>query len=210
MDTLTLNSYIRDLISGLQDTENYDRHYLALITAAPLIRRKADFGSEVKDRCEELGSIFVSLPDTFELDDFDELRLQAMIAILIAQPKQMGPWYAHTFFSGDYSISQRASVLTTLGLGARELAGFSNGDEEAEKPFPTKTLPERLHKLYSDSSPINAVANQLEQTMLRPAAAAATTKKKRTKIIRNDLARMVAESFFFPLTGRWQMHGQAK
>ncbi len=206
MDTLTLNSYIRDLISGLQDTENYDRHYLALTTAAPLIRRKADFGSEVKDRCEELASIFVSLPDTFELDNFDELCLQAMIAILIARPKQMGPWYAHTFFSGDYSISQRASVLTTLGLGARELAGF-NREEQAEKSFPTKTLPERLHKLYSDSSPITTVAQQLEQTMLRPTA---TTKKKRTKIIRNDLARMVAESFFFPLTGRWQMHGQAK
>ena len=35
--------YIRDLIAGLRDQENYDRHELALATAASLIRRKANF-----------------------------------------------------------------------------------------------------------------------------------------------------------------------
>jgi telomere length regulation protein len=39
--------YIRDLLAGLRDQENYDRHTLALLTAASLIRRKSNFGTEV-------------------------------------------------------------------------------------------------------------------------------------------------------------------
>ncbi|KAI9714983.1 MAG: telomere binding protein [Chrysothrix sp. TS-e1954] len=194
--------YIRDLISGLQDTENHDRYRLALITAPNLVRRKADFGSEVKDRAEELAQIYAALSDPFEFEDFHDLRMQGLVAVLTAQPRQMGPWYARTFFTGDYSIGQRVAVLTAMGLIARELAGYEGqlGDQQR---FPTKTLPERMHKLYADSTEVAAIAQQMEETMLQPVST-----KKRRKLIKNDLAKLVAESFFFPLTGRWQMQGR--
>ncbi|CAG8949598.1 hypothetical protein HYFRA_00007831 [Hymenoscyphus fraxineus] len=147
--------YIRDLITYLRDTDNYDRQKLGLQTAAPLIRRKANFGTEVSTHAEELATLLVGIQDKYEIEEFQELRLQGMIAILLALPSKMGPWFAKTFFDGDYSMSQRASVLTTLGLSARELGGFGKEDIKLTKTdqlpstsFPSKALPEKMHNLY--------------------------------------------------------------
>lgn len=140
----------------------------------------------------------MSLHDTFKIANFHDLQLQAMIALLVAQPKRMGPFYATTFFSGDFSIAQRATVLTAIGLGARELAGFATAIP-GKHEMPTGRLPERLHTLYADNCEIDVLAKQLENSGLQP-----TSKQKRPKTVRNDLGKTVAESFFLPLTGRWQ------
>ena len=227
--------YVRDLIAGLNDTENYDRHSLALKHAAALIRRKASFGKEVSDHSLELASILVGLGDPFDMDDFIELRVQALIAVLVSDPAQMAPWFARQVFDGDYSLSQRATVLSVLGLGAREMAGYKDEDEDlnptlAGTTFPSKQLPERLHKLYTAerSAPVARIASNLERSMIQPMALDAADKmsgpnvlkvrtfssrmeveKKRKKVIPNALAKVVAEGFFFPLTGRWWQNLQA-
>lgn len=193
-----MTRYVRDLIAGLQDTEDYDRHYLSLSTSASLIRRKAGFGAELRDFIEELASILTGLGDPFSIEDWHDMRQDAMIATLTAEPKQMAPWYTKAFFMGDYSTSQRASILVTLGLAAQDLAGLRNKDEK-EAPFPSKRLPDTLQKLYRQSTEVDALTRKLEQTMLSPVA----TKKKR-KVIKNQLAGIIAESFFIPLTGYWQ------
>ncbi|KAF2085630.1 hypothetical protein K490DRAFT_67513 [Saccharata proteae CBS 121410] len=224
--------YIRDLLSGLRDTENYDRHQLALSTAAGLIRRKSTFGKEVTDNIEELASALVGLNDQFELENFQEMRQKALIAVLLAQPRLMGQWLARSFFSGDFSISQRVTMLTTMGLGARELAGFKNEDDEAtaaKDAFPSKRLPKRLQQFYAtDTSPLDSISGRLRQNMLSPLALDAADKlsgpnalkvrtfssrmeveKKRKKPIANELAKIVAQNFFFPLTAGWIAHSQA-
>ncbi|KAK0632304.1 telomere length regulation protein-domain-containing protein [Immersiella caudata] len=145
--------YIRDLIRYLRDTENYDHQKLALITAPTLIRRKANFGKEVAEHAEELAGLLIGLQDKYEIENFDNLKLQGMIAIVIAQPQLMGPWFSKTFFDGDYSVSQRASVLVVLGLSARELAGFEVSEYAAAASFPSKTLPERVERLFTSEQP---------------------------------------------------------
>ncbi|KAL8848600.1 MAG: hypothetical protein Q9221_006374 [Calogaya cf. arnoldii] len=182
--------YINDLVSGLRDTENYDRHFLALTHASPLIRRKAAFGTEVTDNAEEIVNLLTSLGDKWNIENFQELRLQGMIAVLVAQPLEMGQWFSRTYFNGDYSIQQRATVLTTLGLGARELAGYGKEDKALSKfdeqsfketvPFPSKQLPPKLHALYTSEKPvlqdspdtkaINTASRNLEQSILQPMA----------------------------------------
>ncbi|CAC9890822.1 unnamed protein product [Aureobasidium pullulans] len=226
--------YIRDLMAGLNDSENYDRHSLAVKNAAALIRRKASFGKEVSDHALELASILVGLGDTFDMEDFLELRLQALIAVLVSNPSQMAPWFARQVFDGDYSLSQRTTILSVLGLGARELAGYKDEDEDlnpkiAATSFPSKQLPERLHKLYAAerNAPLTRIASGLERAMIQPMALDAADKmsgpnilkvrtfssrmevEKRKKVIPNALAKIVAEGFFFPLTGRWWQNLQA-
>ncbi|KAL2183826.1 hypothetical protein L209DRAFT_713708 [Thermothelomyces heterothallicus CBS 203.75] len=147
--------YIRDLIKYFRDADNYDRQKLALTTAPTLIRRKADYGTEVAEHAEELATLLVGLSDKFEMENFDELRAQGMIALIVAQPEKMGKWFAKTFFDGDYSISQRASILVVLGLSARELAGYETSEYAAAAAFPSKTLPERVEQLYLGSSSNN-------------------------------------------------------
>ncbi|KAL8696762.1 MAG: hypothetical protein Q9224_002637 [Gallowayella concinna] len=240
--------YINDLISGLHDTENHDRHLLALTHASPLIRRKAAFGTEVTDSVEELASIFSGLGDKWNIENFEELRLQGMIAVLVAQPLEMGQWFSRAYFNGEYSIQQRAVILTTLGLGARELAGFAKEDmaltkttqqssTKAPPSFPSKKLPPKLHALYTtstssseiggSSNAITTASRTLENSILQPMALQARetlsgpnalkvrtfssrmeVEKRRTKPIPNALAKVVADGFFFPLTGRWSVHIQ--
>ncbi|KAL8903936.1 MAG: hypothetical protein Q9171_007230, partial [Xanthocarpia ochracea] len=239
--------YINDLISGLRDTENYDRHLLALTHASSLIRRKAAFGTEVADNSEELANILTGLGDKWNIENFHELRLQGMIAVLVAQPLEMAQWFSRTYFNGDYSIQQRAAVLTTLGLGAREMAGHGKEDmtlakanpqsSPKDKSFPSKQLPPKLHALYASEKSdlldqpgaiaINTASRTLEKSILQPMALQAAdalsgpnalkirtfssrmeVEKRRTKPIPNALAKVVADGFFFPLTGWWGMHMQ--
>jgi telomere length regulation protein len=181
--------YIRDLIKYLRDTDSYDHQKLALSTAPTLIRRKANYGTEVSEHADELASLLVGLSDRFEMPDFDELRLQGMIAIVVAKPHIMGQWFAKTFFEGDYSISQRAAILVVLGLSARELAGLERSDYTANAEFPSRRLPERVEKLYLSQSPstsqpsstlkplppnaLDGIASSLTSSFLAPLAASA-------------------------------------
>ncbi|KAF1944138.1 hypothetical protein EJ02DRAFT_452746 [Clathrospora elynae] len=227
--------YIRDLIAGLRDQENYDRHELCLATAAPLIRRKANFGTEVTDHLEELANLLTGLQDNSELESFAQQRQQALIAVLLARPAQMAQWFARSFFSGDYSLTQRIAMLTTLGLGARELAGMKDSSTDdlipAKPAFPSKQLPPHLHKIYAENNNATSVAkisSSMAREMLSPIASQAAdqlsgpnilkvrtfssrmeVEKKRHKPIPNALAQIVADNFFFPLTGRWWLQIRA-
>jgi telomere length regulation protein len=169
------------------------------------------------------------------LDDFAQQRQQALIAVLLAKPAQMAQWFARSFFSGDYSLTQRIVMLTTLGLGARELAGIKDSSTEDLLPptasFPSKQLPPHLHKIYAenkDPNPVARISSSMAREMLSPLASQAAdqlsgpnilkvrtfssrmeVEKKRQKPIANALAQVVAENFFFPLTGRWWLQVRA-
>jgi telomere length regulation protein len=185
--------YIRDLIRYLRDSDNYDHQKLALTTAPTLIRRKGNFGTEVREHAEELASLLIGLQDKFEIENFYNLRLQSMIALVVTQPEMMGQWFAKTFFDGDYSASQRAAILAVLGIGAREIAGFETSEYTAAASFPSKTLPDKVERLYlglqprdqsSTSSALKALpsnaldtmAQSLTQSFLAPLAAEAADK----------------------------------
>ncbi|CVK84007.1 related to TEL2 Protein involved in controlling telomere length and position effect [Fusarium mangiferae] len=143
--------YIRDLISYFRDSESYDKQLLALQTAPILIRRKANYGTEVSFHADELAGLLVGIQDKFEIENFDDLRLHSMLALVVSQPKTMAPWFARTFFEGDYSLHQRTSILVTLGLSARELAGFEVSQYQSAAAFPSKRLPEKMDQLYIGS-----------------------------------------------------------
>ncbi|KAK8049665.1 telomere length regulation protein [Apiospora phragmitis] len=248
--------YIRDLIAYLRDTENYDRQKLALTTAPVLIRRKANHGTEFSTHAEELATLLVGLEDKYELDDFHSLRTQGMISIIVAQPQKMARWFAKTFFDGDYSLSQRASVLIVLGISGREIAGFETSEYSDVASFPSKKLPAKVEKYYEPSDPANryilgpaslkalphnaldTISQTLSQAFLAPLAAEAADaatgpdvlklssftsrlrqqqssssaaptsvscpKTRGVRAIPNTTANLLATSFFFPLTSRFQ------
>jgi telomere length regulation protein len=208
---------------GLRETEDYDRHYIALSNAASLIRQKSGYGKEVVDHAEELASVLINLNDHFEFDDFVTLRQEALIAVLLADPGPTARFLARAIFEGDFSHRQRTDMLAALGLGARELAGFKDADRTPTPAFPSKKLPEHLHALYADGAQVAlaGVSARLEQAMVEPMALKAADeltgpnalkvrtfssragKRPKPKPVPNALAKVVADGFFFPLTGRW-------
>ena len=177
---------------------------------------------EVIDHAEELASVLINLNDQFEFDDFVTMRQEALIAVLLAEPGPIAQFLARAVFEGDFSHRQRTDILASLGLGARELGGFKDADRTPTPSFPSKKLPEHLHALYADAPTALAdVSARLEQTMVEPMALKAADeltgpnalkvrtfssragKRQKPKPVPNALAKVVADGFFFPLTGRW-------
>ena len=224
--------YIRDLMAMLRDDQNHDRFQLGIKNAARLIRRKTDFGSEVKDHANEIGVILCNLRDPFDTDDFDTLKLQAMIAVILSDVKSMAPWFSKQVFIGEYSISQRCIMLSALGLSGRELAGFKNEDELnpklAVESFPSKRLPSRLHAIYdqpaSSVKRLEKASSDVEQALIKPLALQAAdqstahlnavkvrtfssrmdVERTKRKPAANALAKLFGSSYFFPLVNRYQ------
>ncbi|KAJ0424925.1 telomere length regulation protein-domain-containing protein [Aspergillus carlsbadensis] len=173
--------YIRDLVAALRDTDNLDRHELAIAAAPALVRRKTGFGTELAEHTEELALVVVGLQEQSKLPKFHEQRLQSMIALIVSQPLKMAQWFTAVFFDGDLSQVQRSAVLTALGLSTRELAGVGADDAKAlglpaipDSSFPSKKLPPSLEAIYSsDESPIAAITRGISQASLHPLAAEA-------------------------------------
>jgi telomere length regulation protein len=199
--------YIRDLMAMLRDSEKHDRFVLGLKNAAPLIRRKANFGREVTDHAEELARILCSLQDPFDTENFDELRLQALIAVVMSDPSAIAPWLSRQAFAGEFSIAQRCTMLTALGLSGRELAGLKEQDalnpDLPSTSFPSKTLPSHLHAIYNPTpSPtsslkrLEAAHTTLEHALLQPialSAADATTAHLNAVKVRTFSSRLAVE-----------------
>jgi telomere length regulation protein len=124
-----------------------------------------------------------NLQDPFQTENFDELKLQALIATVLSDVGVMAPWMSRQVFAGDYSLSQRCIMLSALGLAGRELAGFKNEDSLNPAPapdstsFPTKRLPSHLHAVYNPSDMsvkrLHAAGQSLEHKLIQPLALSA-------------------------------------
>ncbi|KKF97491.1 DNA replication checkpoint protein tel2 [Ceratocystis platani] len=192
--------YIRTLMEYFRDTESFDKQKLALANAALLIRRKANYGTEVSDHAVELATILAGMNDSFEIEEFYQQRLEGMIALVVAQPKIVGPILSRGVFEADYSLAQRASVLAAIGLGVRELAGIDNSKYAEAAQFPSKRLPQKIEKLYLDSAPTLGSASPLlistEQTPSRPHGA---DLKALPPSSLDAIVRDLTESFIAPI-----------
>src|ERR1700737_3298449 len=95
--------YIRDLIKYLQ-ADNYTKVNVGLKVAPNLIRRKATFGTEQSDHAHDLARILVGMQDIYEMDEFQEMRQAALIALVASAPEIVVSYLIDVFFTGDLSI----------------------------------------------------------------------------------------------------------
>ena len=220
--------YISDLIKSLDVIDKPEVVEIALKTAPSLIRRKANFGTELSENVVSVASSIINLQDGMSDPQLQELRLQSLIACLVSQPDRMGPWLGSMYFEGDFSLSQRATLLTTIGLSSREIAGHKDEDtpSASHQPLPpSKELPPHLATLYS---PLSALTNEIQHRTLHPMTVAAadaatgpnilkirtfssrlsvskrTTARaaERSRRIPKDLHRILADAIYLPLCCR--------
>lgn len=175
--------YIHDLIKALNVVDKSEVIEIALKTAPSLIRRKANFGTELSENSISLAISLINLQDGLSTPALQELRLQSLIACLVSQPNRIGPWITSIYFTGDFSLSQRAMVLTVIGLSSRELAGHQDEDAQSSSPPssqttlplpPSKLLPPHLASLYqSQTQPLTHLSHQIQHSTLHPLTLAA-------------------------------------
>ncbi|GAA5839496.1 hypothetical protein JCM11251_002741 [Rhodosporidiobolus azoricus] len=164
--------YVPELVAYLkgQDPEGgkeeadgeAERVEMGLKEGEGLVRRKAGWGGELKENAVDLAFALMALQDQYELDNFDQLRQNILVALIVACPTEVAPAVIEQYFTpAAYSLSQRHTLLASLAISARELAGLplpppssstsSTSSRPAAPPppislFPSKQLPPSMHR----------------------------------------------------------------
>lgn len=229
--------YVRDILAYLTvDSKNasaYEEQRSALKTAPTLLRQKLRFGSEVSFYAEELITTLTGLTNQYEESDFEDLKLNCMIAVVVSCPN-VSTHVCQLLLTGDYSLQQRMCLLSCLSLAAREMRGFSDDKVQlsfSKEKFPSKMLPEALHRQYlaleSDHG-YGRIENGIQNQLMAEASeeaqnlvnethgmpgkvlrVSASLRKKETStdlVSKQDLAsfnKTVGKNFFFPLVAVW-------
>lgn len=152
--------YLKDLADYLSSTENYDKQKLALDHGVELIQKKWKFGSEIKVYGKEVASSLIGMSDKYNIKNFNTNREEMLNMLVAADPLQLAPFLAQLLVVGDYSMYQRAIILSTLASSARLLANFGGPVDNTTKSsssavamFPTKMLPnEAMHQAFLKSA----------------------------------------------------------
>lgn len=176
--------YLTSLIKQINATDDVSTVELALRTAPSLIRRKAGFGDELSSNLLPLASALLNLQEGMSQQELQRFRLEALIECFVSEPVVMGPWIANMYFGGDFSLFQRGVLLTVLGLGARQIAGIDDEQDNGiapmelgEKTFPSNRLPPQLESIFApEKSPINTISTTLSRRTLQPMALTAADK----------------------------------
>ena len=194
--------YIPDLIKQMQSpSDKQEIISLGLESAPKLIRRKAGFGTELSDNIHSLAAALINLQDGMSKPEHQKYKLDVLIACVVAEPKAMGKYLTNMYFQGDYSLAQRSTILSALGLGAREVAGFKDvmntytgTDEDL---FPSNRLPAHLQpnesengdkkktqkRLTGTSNPLSMLTDLATRATIQPMAVAAAKTQSGPEIL---------------------------
>lgn len=219
--------YIKDLLEYLR-AEDYEKQKLGVDNAANLISQKAKFGQELEFYSQELTSVLAGLKDTYEIDGYNDKKLEAMKSLVAACPTIVPQHLTALLFEGDFSLQQRLALLSGITFGARDL---STGKQD--NVFPGKQLPPALERAFGldqakeknkISGPQKAIDNltaELQRGLLKDTAQEAEEVFGGPKVLRvsrklqkerevgkpistyNPYAKIASKNFIFPLTGQW-------
>ncbi|EGW30220.1 uncharacterized protein SPAPADRAFT_57650 [Spathaspora passalidarum NRRL Y-27907] len=229
--------YIKDLLQYLnvdtKDNNAYEMRRKALTEGPTLLRRKSRSGNEVQFFSEDLFSSLLALNNHFNDKDFEVLKLNNLIAVIVANPN-ITFYVFKLLLTGDYSLQQRMQILSATSLAARELRGFK--DDVVTKSFkqinfPSQMLPESLHNKYmqleaDNTKYIDNIHTELQNSLMEEASSKAQDEilgkgklvrisaklKKQPKqqadppVISNYF-KIIATNFYFPLLNVWYEAG---
>ena len=128
--------YIQECMEGLLDSQsdkdpNSNRMETCLKKCGKLIREaQTDTMEEVG---VEMARVLLHLADQFVAYNynFEELRLEALIACVVRAPKKVATYLTGEFYERNYSIRQRMDILEVLSNGAQELANLTVGESSS-------------------------------------------------------------------------------
>ncbi|CCC70177.1 hypothetical protein NCAS_0E01070 [Naumovozyma castellii] len=169
-----------------------------------LVRQKEHFPLEVDYYFSGLLTNIAYLNNNLEESNFEEWRINALVSLLVVVPEKVQE-LIKIFLSSELSLQQRMSILSSLGLSARELRGMD--DKVITKPkldFPTSRLPwDKKTKEQHDKKRITELGNS-NSTLIETKTT--WKSKKLTLAAKEDKPnrfREYATLFFYPLAHIW-------
>lgn len=195
--------FLKDLILRLNG-DNVQSYTDLLRITIKLVRKKVSFLQEIRFHSQELLTLLVALTNKYDEDEFEKLKINAIISVLVTNPKSVNI-VLNLFFEGDYSLQQRMMILSSIGLSARELSGIQEEDNDVvmndyDTSFPTEQIPSRRAKLVEDVSEpkIQEIHNDQINNGTIVRKSTKLTKPVQNKKKKNNFAP-IAHQWFYPL-----------
>lgn len=191
--------YLIDLRDTLQDTDDPDVFTQCMISSPTLIAEKLP--NDVTDIGIQLLRLFVSdLDQKFYMENFDQYRFAASVAICCVQPKECAQHLCREFhtYVGRYSIGKKVFILDILGETATELSKLDvteNSKQNVAALEPAGKLLE-IHESKDTLAEAKRVISERIQRKTRRFAHPSRAAYRNEQV--NRFAP-VAGDFFFPL-----------
>lgn len=141
--------YLSDLKEALLNTDNPDIFEQCVKLCASLVQQQLPH--DITNIGLDLLSILINLEAKFYMDDFDQHRLAACVAICCIIPKEAAEYLCKQFHApmGTYSIAVKILVLDVLGESAQMLAKW-NDARTSETSIIKSTTVKKLHAINDD------------------------------------------------------------
>lgn len=197
--------FLKDLVKKYEslDDKRRTRHVPLLKLTVKLFRQKKDFPLEVAYYSSSLLSSIACLNNILDEARFEEWRINALVSIVVITPDKVTS-LLKILFTSELSLQQRMSILSSLGLSARELRGHD--DKSIVKPkfdFPTNRLPwDNNKEQLIENLEVNKGA---ESHLIKSTKTVWRSKKLETNrsMGNENNFRLYCRLFFYPLAHAW-------
>lgn len=190
--------YLIDLRDALQDTDDPDVFEQCMISSGALIAEKLP--DDISDIDIQLLRLFIDLEQKFYMEDFEQHRFSACVAICCVRPKECAEYLCKEFHTdvGRYSVSKKVLMLDVLGETAKELSKLNvmkTDRPDAATPKPMGKLVEICESKDTLAEAKRVISERIQKKTRRFAHRTGTA-------YRNEQVNRfapVAGDFFFPL-----------
>jgi hypothetical protein len=123
-------TYVRELVAYLRaSSEDALKQEMALVHAVAAMRSMHEL--DWKENGAELAIWLLRCDDTYDLDNYMQLRSAALRELVSRGAKQVIPVVVDAFYDRNFNLSQRLEILDALAVAARDLSSLD--DDSAEE-----------------------------------------------------------------------------
>lgn len=195
---VTLPKYLRDWCEMVVTTEEPLVFEHCLANCVRLV--ESQLPHDITHIAVDMLKILVCLEQRMCVDDFDQHRLAASVAVCVVRPKECAEYLCEQFHAppGQYSVAVKLLMLDILGETARQLASWKSADPQ---PVEQPPRPPSIRKLVASDERTRQNAMHARQIIARRIETKTRRRAQSAAAADNRPNRFadVAGSFFFPL-----------
>ena len=149
---------------------------------------------ELEEICVELLKVILHKSNTYSIEKFEDIRLNAMISITVHYPKESAEFLTSQFYDAGYSLTQRTDILHTLVMSIQKLSN-PNEDPIFDKRllYIHQNSQSKLNNLLALNQ--NYVSNQINENWKELVQKRIDSKTKLKKTAKTTITKLKENKF---------------
>lgn len=195
--------YLRDCMAGLISSKDPNRMEACLKVVKSLVLKEP---GDLSDVAVELVKILLHMTNEYTIQNYDQLKRDAMIEVAVKCPAEIAPYLSEQFYTENYSLVQRMDMLEIISNTAIRLSSpvEEKSAEHYKSHLPLPSIPKtnRGWKNYIKKPDWRAIVDDRIEGKTRRFVKGPT---KECQLAQKNRFANVAGLFFFPLLKNFGM-----